>query len=169
MKKKVLRILLTLLIIAWMGLIFFFSSQTGPASASSSHSVLYLLGHISKSLTGHDLVAALSPAAFGFLEFIIRKCAHMFAYFILSILTMSLLFTYKKYPIRFKACLSLLISFLYACSDEIHQFFVGGRSASFKDVLIDSTGACIGILLTIIIYIIIKKAQRLNRSCQVDR
>ena len=111
MKKKVLRILLTLLIIAWMGLIFFFSSQTGPASASSSHSVLYLLGHISKSLTGHDLVAALSPAAFGFLEFIIRKCAHMFAYFILSILTMSLLFTYKKYPIRFKACISLLISF----------------------------------------------------------
>lgn len=159
MKKKVLRILLTLLIIAWMGLIFFFSSQTGPASASSSHSVLYLLGHISKSLTGHDLVSALSPAAFGFLEFIIRKCAHMFAYFILSILTMSLLFTYKKYPIRFKACLSLLISFLYACSDELHQFFVGGRSASFKDVLIDSTGACIGILLTIIIYIIIKKAQ----------
>ena len=154
MKKKVLRILLTLLIIAWMGLIFFFSSQTGPASASSSHSVLYLLGHIS-----NDLVAALSPAAFGFLEFIIRKCAHMFAYFILSILTMSLLFTYKKYPIRFKACISLLISFLYACSDELHQFFVGGRSASFKDVLIDSTGACIGILLTIIIYIIIKKAQ----------
>lgn len=96
MKKKVLRILLTLLIIAWMGLIFFFSSQTGPASASSSHSVLYLLGHILKSLTGHDLVAALSPAAFGFLEFIIRKCAHMFAYFILSILIMSLLFTYKN-------------------------------------------------------------------------
>ena len=77
MKKKVLRILLTLLIIAWMGVIFFFSSQTGTASASSSHSVLYLLGHISKSLTGHDLVAALSPTAFGFLEFIIRKCAHM--------------------------------------------------------------------------------------------
>ena len=134
MMKKVLRILLTLFILAWMGVIFFFSSQTGTTSASSSHSVLYLLGHISKSLTGHDLVAALSPTAFGFLEFIIRKCAHMFAYFILSILTMSLLFTYKKYPIRFKACISLLISFLYACSDEIHQFFVGGRSASFKDV-----------------------------------
>ena len=72
---------------------------------------------------------------------------------------MSLLFTYKKYPIRFKACISLLFSFLYAGSDEIHQFFVGGRSASFKDVLIDSTGACIGILLTIIIYTLIKKAQ----------
>ena len=159
MKKKVLRILLTLLIIAWMGLIFFFSSQTGPASASSSHSVLYLLGHILKSLTGHDLVAALSPAAFGFLEFIIRKCAHMFVYFVLSILTMLLMFTYETYPLRFKCFISLLVSFLYACSDELHQFFVGGRSASFRDVLIDSTGACIGILLTLIIYTLIKKAQ----------
>ena len=143
-----------------MGLIFFFSSQTGPASASSSHSVLYLLGHISKSLTGHDLVAALSPAAFGFLEFIIRKCAHMFVYFILSILTMLLMFTYETCPLRNKCFISLLVSFLYACSDELHQFFVGGRSASFRDVLIDSTGACIGILLTIIIYTLIKKTQR---------
>ena len=160
MKKIISRIILTLFTLAWMGLIFYFSSQTGSSSASSSHSVLYLLGHISKSLIGHDLVTALSPSAFGFLEFIIRKCAHMFLYFILSILTMSLMFTYKKYPIRFKTCISLLISFLYACSDELHQFFVGGRSASFKDVLIDSTGACIGILLTIIIYTLTKKAQR---------
>ena len=158
-KKKKLRILLTLLIIIWMGVIFCFSNQTGPKSSSSSQSVIYLIGHISKTLTGHNIVNTLSTEAFSFIEFIIRKCAHMFAYFILSILTMSLLFTYKKYPIRSKACLSLLISFLYACSDEIHQFFVGGRSASFKDVLIDSTGACIGILLTIIIYTILKKAQ----------
>lgn len=159
MKKKTLRILLILIIIAWMALIFFFSSQPGPASASSSHSVLYLIGHISKNLTGHNLVTALSPAAFSFLEFIVRKCAHMFAYFMLSILTISFMFTYKKYPLRFKACISLLVSFLYACSDEIHQFFVRGRSANFKDVLIDSTGACIGILLTIIVYTLIKKAQ----------
>lgn len=74
-----------------------------------------------------------------------------------SILTMLLMFTYETYPLRFKCFISLLVSFLYACSDELHQFFVGGRSASFRDVLIDSTGACIGILLTLIIYTLIKK------------
>ena len=159
-KKKKLRILRTLLIVIWMGVIFCFSNQTGPKSSSSSQSVIYLIGHISKTLTGHNIVNTLSTEAFSFLEFIIRKCAHMFVYFILSILTMLLMFTYETYPLRFKCFISLLVSFLYACSDELHQFFVGGRSASFRDVLIDSTGACIGILLTLIIYTLIKKAQR---------
>ena len=159
-KKKKLRILLTLLIIIWMGVIFCFSNQTGPKSSSSSQSVIYLIGHISKTLTGHNIVNTLSTDAFSFIEFIIRKCAHMFVYFVLSILTMLLMFTYETYPLRFKCFISLLVSFLYACSDELHQFFVGGRSASFRDVMIDSTGACIGILLTLIIYTLIKKAQR---------
>lgn len=156
-KKKKLRILLTLLIIVWMGVIFCFSNQTGPKSSSSSQSVIHLIGQISKTVTGHNIVNTLSTDAFSFLEFIIRKCAHMFVYFILSILTMLLMFTYENYPLRFKSFISLLVSFLYACSDELHQFFVGGRSASFRDVMIDSTGACIGILLTLIIYTLIKK------------
>lgn len=159
-KKKKLRILLTLLIIIWMGVIFCFSNQTGPKSSSSSQSVIYLIGHISKTVTGHNIVNTLSTEAFSFIEFIIRKCAHMFVYFILSILTMLLMFTYETCPLRFKCSISLLVSFLYACLDELHQFFVGGRSASFRDVLIDSTGACIGIVLTLIIYTLIKKAQR---------
>ena len=36
---------------------------------------------------------------------------------------------------------------LYAISDEIHQYFVPGRSAEIRDVLIDVLGANIGILL----------------------
>ena len=32
------------------------------------------------------------------------------------------------------------LSFLYAISDEIHQYFVQGRRCSFKDALIDSIG-----------------------------
>jgi len=30
-------------------------------------------------------------------------------------------------------------------SDEFHQFFVPGRAGQLKDVLIDSTGATVGI------------------------
>ena len=32
------------------------------------------------------------------------------------------------------------LSFLYAVSDEFHQSFVPGRSASIRDVLIDTIG-----------------------------
>lgn len=36
---------------------------------------------------------------------------------------------------------------LYACSDELHQYFVPGRSCRFFDVCVDSTGAFFGALL----------------------
>ena len=43
--------------------------------------------------------------------------------------------------------LSIGISFLYACSDEIHQLFVPGRSGNILDVLIDTVGASVGVLV----------------------
>lgn len=51
--------------------------------------------------------------------------------------------------IRYKYALlgSLLISFIYACSDEIHQLFIPGRSGQFTDVLIDTSGALIMLLI----------------------
>ncbi len=36
---------------------------------------------------------------------------------------------------------------LYAATDEVHQLFVPGRAGLFTDVLIDATGAAIGLLL----------------------
>ncbi len=59
-----------------------------------------------------------------------------------------LLLTVKSNKIDKKAILiTLLISIIYAFSDEFHQFFIPGRFASLKDVLIDSTGSLCSILL----------------------
>ena len=55
--------------------------------------------------------------------------------------------------IKYSLFMSILFSFLYACTDELHQIFVPGRSAQFRDVLIDTLGASFG---TIITYLIIK-------------
>lgn len=40
--------------------------------------------------------------------------------------------------------------FLYACSDELHQYFVPGRACRFTDVLIDTSGAVLGTLVSMI-------------------
>ncbi|MDY6827654.1 MAG: VanZ family protein [Bacillota bacterium] len=42
---------------------------------------------------------------------------------------------------------ALLVGFLYAVSDELHQWFVPGREAAFYDVLIDLGGTAMGVLL----------------------
>ena len=40
---------------------------------------------------------------------------------------------------------------LYTCTDKMHQLFISGRSGEFKDVLVDTLGAVIGLGLVFII------------------
>mgnify|MGYP003309055667 FL=1 len=42
---------------------------------------------------------------------------------------------------------SIIICFIYACTDEIHQLYVVGRTGQFIDVLIDTIGALLGCLV----------------------
>jgi VanZ family protein len=42
-----------------------------------------------------------------------------------------------------------LVAVLYAASDELHQRFVSGRHSSWVDVLIDSLGAALAVLLIV--------------------
>ena len=51
-------------------------------------------------------------------------------------------------PMKYPLAMSILFSFLYACTDELHQIFVPGRSAQFRDILIDTLGASFGATIT---------------------
>lgn len=86
--------------------------------------------------------SSLSDAFTGFLGMseLIRKLAHVTEYFILT-LTLFLglrkgIGTGTKNTLIFM----FVIAVIYACSDELHQTFVGGRSGKPLDVLIDSIG-----------------------------
>jgi VanZ family protein len=127
-------------VILWMAIIFILSSQ--PAVESSK---------LSTGLTnnGIKVIEQVKPdAKFNFIVFerIIRKNAHFFVYLVLSILIMNAL---KKSGVRGYRCVigTLLICILYAASDELHQVFVAGRRAQVSDVIIDSAGSTLGILL----------------------
>jgi VanZ family protein len=50
---------------------------------------------------------------------------------------------------------SFILCFLYACSDEIHQLYVPGRSGNIKDVFVDS----IGISLVLVVYYFKKRGK----------
>lgn len=80
------------------------------------------------------------------LHHFIRKNAHFFIYMALGFL---LKYALKSSGITgLKAVgIGLIICVLYAFSDEFHQYFVPGRGALLSDVMIDSTGATIGIAL----------------------
>lgn len=67
------------------------------------------------------------------LDFIIKKTAHISEYAILTFL----LFRAFRRPFPDAA---LLIALFYAFTDETHQFFTPGRGAKLTDVMIDSVG-----------------------------
>ena len=79
------------------------------------------------------------------LQFIVRKSAHFIGYIILGILASGLILQYEN--INKKYLLAFLICVIYAISDEIHQLFVPGRSGQVRDVLIDSAGSFLGIII----------------------
>jgi VanZ family protein len=123
-----------LLVIIWMVVIFIFSSQPGDASEETSQFVIYIF-----NLLGIDLYGFFGTLA----QFIVRKCAHFTVYFILYMLLFNAL--KENFSLKKALWFSLLGAFLYACSDEFHQSFVPGRGPAFKDVVIDSSGALLGL------------------------
>lgn len=137
MKRKVFS---WLLVILWMALIFYLSHQ--PANRSNG---------LSKGATSIivEIIEKIAPKLdinISSFNNIVRKSAHFFIYLVLGVLAanglrMSGIIGYKA--ISF----ALLICVLYAISDELHQLFVPGRGGQVRDVIIDSTGAIVGIVM----------------------
>ena len=121
-----------LVTIVWMAVIFLMSSEVADTSSARSDEIVQTIRSIGVS------------APEGLLTFLVRKAAHISAYFVLGILICNLL---REHHISTKRTilLSILFAMLYACTDELHQVFVSGRSGEVRDVLIDTAGAAVGV------------------------
>lgn len=156
--KKLTRTYALLMTIFLMIIIFMLSANTAAQSSQLSSSVsdyfIRLFENIVYLVTGDSMTITISQENFTLLEHFFRKLAHMFLYFLLSVHGMIFLFTY---PIKTGKQITsvFLFSFFYACSDELHQFFVAGRAAQLQDVGYDCAGAGIGILFAYLLYSII--------------
>jgi VanZ family protein len=88
----------------------------------------------------HWMFPSFSPETLSVIHFGIRKCAHFTEYFILSWLILRGLRGDNKVAKIQWSLLTIALVFGYAALDEFHQSFVPGRTASFRDVLIDTSG-----------------------------
>lgn len=151
----ILRILSIIAIIVWMFVIYNFSADTSIESSQLSSKVTDIFNYVIELFTGRNIKLTVSAANYAFVELCVRKLAHMFIYFVLSITIMLFLFTFARLKMWLRISISLLFCFGYACLDEFHQSFVAGRGPSFTDSLIDTTGAFIGIIAALLMYCII--------------
>jgi VanZ family protein len=81
---------------------------------------------------------------FGYWDMLVKKGGHMLGYALLAIALYHALNNGRR-STKLLFVLALGIVALYAGSDEFHQRFTPGRTASLRDVGIDVTGALIGI------------------------
>ena len=95
---------------------------------------------------------------------VIRKIAHFSIYTVVGFLLMSFISTYRLKENK-RVVISLVIGVVYALSDEIHQKFVPDRSCQITDVMLDSMGVLLGILVLLFLLEIHKKIKtKINRQ-----
>lgn len=81
---------------------------------------------------------------------------------------MALLETYDLNRTR-RGAISLIVGIIYATSDEIHQIFIPGRGPLFTDVILDTMGVFLGILLIVLIMKIYEKVINKNKGCIMSK
>lgn len=145
-KKAAVTLVAGLLLVLWYGIIFSFSAQSGVASTEISMGVSGSLTEVLDFLTfGKIDTEALTQLA-RIIEHPIRKIAHFSEYALMGILVYIMLY----YPLKDrkqKILASVLWVAVSAAADELHQYFVPGRWASIKDVLLDTCGGFFGVVL----------------------
>jgi len=98
------------------------------------------------SLPLHDFAGQMD-----ILDGLVRKAAHFSEYALLGVLTYSIAICWNRNQ-RKGMVGSFLFVVVLAAADELHQYFVPGRSCSLRDVCIDSAGCIVGMLVLKILY-----------------
>lgn len=139
-----------------MVLIFFFSSENATKSDSTSQGVTMQV--LSGFSSFRELPEEKKTEIVQNVQFSVRKTAHFSIYALLGLL---MRFSFQFIPVKGKKALwSYPACVLYAASDEIHQYFVPGRSCELRDVGIDSLGALLGTAIAAAICLCIIKHKK---------
>jgi len=157
--KTFFRVFSIILLVSWMGLIFYFSHQTATESSIVSGSVIEFLAEkfhpdfISLSeLEKQELISSL--------QHIVRSVAHYCVYGGLGFFAYLTFVSYVKLKYKTRVFWMLFVSVLYAVSDEIHQYFIDGRSFQYIDIAVDFGGAVTAILICSLFVAIIGPLRR---------
>ena len=159
-----------ILVLIWMITIFYLSSMDSDQSNTKSKETINVVVENTIDVT-NNIGITNEPTTKDNINSIVnvlnkplRKCMHATVYFVLVILVINA-FNQMHLLTRVNTYLySIIICFIYACTDEIHQLYVVGRTGQFIDVLIDTIGALLGCLVFYIGSKIIKK----NRKSKIN-
>ena len=126
-----------------MAFIFFQSALPADLSSQESGRVVDLIIRLFQGILPIDRQT---------MVFIVRKGAHFTEYTILGGFLVPAVKEWMAVettpvPVAMERITAWLAGTLYAVTDEIHQFYVPGRSCELRDIGIDSCGVLAGVLV----------------------
>ena len=143
------RTVTTLLTAAVMVMIFCFSMEN--AETSDKRSGFIAMPAIRLLYPDYEqLNAAAQDEIYAGVSHMVRKCAHLTEYMVLGFLLRLCLeswFGHRMRKYRILALIGFGAGTAYACTDELHQLGVEGRSGAWKDGLVDAGGVLLGVAL----------------------
>ena len=160
MKKKIIIIVFSwVLVLLTMLIIYNFSSEGSKETMQTSES---LIVDVLSIFVGEEKI---TPELIAESQFAFRKLAHFTLYMLLGFCLSNAFRATIKIKLRYSYIFSFIASVVYASLDETHQAFTN-RTASLKDVLIDSSGALCGIIAFAIFYFIFEliESKKTNES-----
>lgn len=135
-----------ILLVLWMGFIFYMSAQPAEVSSEISGNVIEIIAEkIYPNF--NDLSSVEQTEVVASFQFVVRKSAHVLVFAILGFFSFLSFISYTKIRFFVRTFLSILLGLLYAASDEYHQRFVSGRSCELRDFLLDAAGIVGAILI----------------------
>ena len=136
--------------IIMMCLIFNFSEQDADTSSQLSYKVGVEVLTVTNDVFDRGWSFSHIHELSSRYQHYIRKAAHFTEYLVLAITVAFPLYVFglRGFPLVIVAG---AICVGYACLDEYHQSFISGRTPMKKDVLIDSAGVFVGIIITRIV------------------
>jgi VanZ family protein len=130
-----------LLTITWIIVIYFFTEL--PSFNGQSTAAVINKTVVTNEITNHVVSPSTgSLITLNELNILFRKSAHIFVFGVLAMLIFKCL-----EPRRHTYLLAWVLTVFYAIFDEWHQSFIPGRVATMKDVMFDSFGALVALLL----------------------
>lgn len=132
-------------------MIYQFSAQPAVASSELSEGITARIVHSINYRLDMNWTPEEQAARVQQLDFYTRKAAHFTEYAVFA-MTISLpLYVYGVRGFRLYIW-ALLLTALYAGSDEFHQLYVPGREGQLRDVVIDTCGGLFGLIIAHPIY-----------------
>lgn len=126
-------------VVIWMLVIFLASSD----AMSAEHTSRYLVPLL------RWLKPDISAGSIETIHFFVRKAAHLTEYAILAVLLWRAVHHTTKLGRRLwvEAAVVTGAAVLFAAADEFHQSFVPSRGASPRDVMIDTCGVIVAVII----------------------